>query len=230
MQERSSIREEIRPSRSKCAPYRVLSSCRRAERCVDGENEALELRDGDKGRYLGKGCAERCEERETKKNRSGHHRHERSRPGGHRQDDGLPSTARKPSRTWAPTPFWAYRWPWHALPPTTSGCPSTAISAVPTPRPLPVPMMNIINGGSHSDAPIAFQEFMIRPVGAPVAQGGSAHGRRGVPQPQEGAARARSVDGRGRRGRFRSRAERTRTLSIPSSRPSRRPAMFPART
>ena len=34
-------------------------------------------------------------------------------------------------------------------------------------RVLPVPMMNIINGGSHSDSPIAFQEFMIRPVGAP---------------------------------------------------------------
>ena len=32
---------------------------------------------------------------------------------------------------------------------------------------MPVPMMNIINGGSHSDAPIAFQEIMIRPVGAP---------------------------------------------------------------
>ena len=31
---------------------------------------------------------------------------------------------------------------------------------------LPVPMMNIINGGSHSDAPIAFQEFMVMPVGA----------------------------------------------------------------
>lgn len=31
---------------------------------------------------------------------------------------------------------------------------------------LPVPMMNIMNGGSHSDSPIAFQEFMIRPVGA----------------------------------------------------------------
>ena len=31
---------------------------------------------------------------------------------------------------------------------------------------LPVPMMNIINGGSHSDSPIAFQEFMIRPIGA----------------------------------------------------------------
>ena len=35
---------------------------------------------------------------------------------------------------------------------------------------LPVPMMNIINGGAHSDAPIAFQEFMIRPVGAPSAR------------------------------------------------------------
>jgi enolase len=33
-------------------------------------------------------------------------------------------------------------------------------------RTLPVPMMNIVNGGSHSDAPIAFQEFMIMPVGA----------------------------------------------------------------
>lgn len=33
-------------------------------------------------------------------------------------------------------------------------------------RILPVPMMNIINGGSHSDSPIAFQEFMIRPIGA----------------------------------------------------------------
>ena len=31
---------------------------------------------------------------------------------------------------------------------------------------LPVPMMNIVNGGSHSDAPIAFQEFMILPIGA----------------------------------------------------------------
>lgn len=34
------------------------------------------------------------------------------------------------------------------------------------PTVMPVPMMNIINGGAHSDSPIAFQEFMIRPVGA----------------------------------------------------------------
>ena len=44
---------------------------------------------------------------------------------------------------------------------------------------LPVPMMNIINGGAHSDAPIAFQEFMIRPVGAPYRC-------RGLPRPPEG--------------------------------------------
>jgi len=36
----------------------------------------------------------------------------------------------------------------------------------PNARVIPIPMMNIINGGSHSDAPIAFQEFMIRPKGA----------------------------------------------------------------
>jgi len=36
-------------------------------------------------------------------------------------------------------------------------------------RTLPVPMMNIINGGSHSDAPIAFQEFMVMPVKAKIS-------------------------------------------------------------
>ena len=35
-------------------------------------------------------------------------------------------------------------------------------------RVLPVPMMNVINGGAHSDAPIDIQEFMIAPVGAPT--------------------------------------------------------------
>lgn len=38
----------------------------------------------------------------------------------------------------------------------------------PNAKVLPMPMMNIINGGSHSDAPIDFQEFMIVPVGAPT--------------------------------------------------------------
>src|SRR5258708_40239078 len=38
----------------------------------------------------------------------------------------------------------------------------------PNAKVLPVPMMNIINGGAHSDAPIDFQEFMIMPKGAPT--------------------------------------------------------------
>ena len=45
-------------------------------------------------------------------------------------------------------------------------------------RVLPVPMMNIINGGVHADNPIDFQEFMIMPVGAPTLCRGAAHGRR----------------------------------------------------
>ena len=39
-------------------------------------------------------------------------------------------------------------------------------------RLLPVPMMNIINGGVHADNPIDFQEFMIMPVGAPIVRRG----------------------------------------------------------
>jgi enolase len=37
----------------------------------------------------------------------------------------------------------------------------------PSARVLPVPMMNIVNGGAHADNPIDFQEFMVMPVGAP---------------------------------------------------------------
>lgn len=46
------------------------------------------------------------------------------------------------------------------------GTPLYRYLGTPDSRILPVPMMNILNGGSHSDSPIAFQEFMIRPVGA----------------------------------------------------------------
>jgi enolase len=46
------------------------------------------------------------------------------------------------------------------------GTPLYRYLGAPNSNVLPVPMMNILNGGSHSDSPIAFQEFMIRPVGA----------------------------------------------------------------
>jgi enolase len=46
----------------------------------------------------------------------------------------------------------------------------------PNAKVLPVPMMNIINGGAHSDAPIDFQEFMVMPIGAPTFREGLRYG------------------------------------------------------
>ena len=54
-----------------------------------------------------------------------------------------------------------------------------------TARVLPVPMMNIVNGGVHADNPIDFQEFMILPVGAPTLARGGALGRGDLPHAEE---------------------------------------------
>ena len=43
---------------------------------------------------------------------------------------------------------------------------------------LPLPMMNVINGGAHADNPIDVQEFMIMPVGAPTFSEGCVWERR----------------------------------------------------
>ncbi|HNX66357.1 MAG TPA: phosphopyruvate hydratase [Bacteroidales bacterium] len=130
-----------------------------------GENEALELRDGDKNRYLGKGVLKAvhnvnnviaeeingmdvtdqvgidmkmCEldGTPTKSNL------------GANAILGVSLACAKAAAAYHGLPLYRY----------IGGTNATV---------LPVPMMNIINGGSHSDAPIAFQEFMIRPVGAP---------------------------------------------------------------
>ena len=69
-------------------------------------------------------------------------------------------------------------------------------------RTLPVPMMNIINGGAHADNPIDFQEFMVMPVGAPTFREGAAHGSRGVPHPEGGAQEGRTQHQRRRRRRL----------------------------
>lgn len=129
-----------------------------------GENEALELRDGDKKRYLGKGVLKavanindiiapalmgmnvleqtqidakliELDGTKTKSNL------------GANALLGVSLAAAKAAANYLGLPLYRY-----------IGGTNTYV--------LPVPMMNIINGGSHSDAPIAFQEFMIRPVGA----------------------------------------------------------------
>ncbi|MEA5129022.1 MAG: phosphopyruvate hydratase [Proteiniphilum sp.] len=129
-----------------------------------GENEALELRDGDKSRYLGKGVLKavanvndtiapallgmnvleqtqidaRLLELDGTKTKSNL---------GANALLGVSLAVAKAAANYLGLPLYRY-----------IGGTNTYV--------LPVPMMNIINGGSHSDAPIAFQEFMIRPVGA----------------------------------------------------------------
>ena len=72
---------------------------------------------------------------------------------------------------------------------------------------LPVPMMNIINGGAHADNSVDLQEFMIAPFGADEVLRSAAHGRRGVPHAEEGAQQEGLLDRGRRRGRLRPNAE-----------------------
>ena len=68
---------------------------------------------------------------------------------------------------------------------------------------LPVPLMNILNGGKHADSTVDFQEFMIVPVGATTFREALRMGAEVLPQPEEGAARQGPEHGRRRRGRLR---------------------------
>ena len=79
-------------------------------------------------------------------------------------------------------------------------------------RVLPVPMMNVLNGGAHADNSVDFQEFMVVPVGAGVVRRVPADGRRGVPRAQEDA---RASAGSAPRSA-------TRAASRPTSSPTRR--------
>ncbi|MCW3786178.1 phosphopyruvate hydratase [Plebeiibacterium sediminum] len=135
-----------------------------------GEHEALELRDGDKSRYLGKGVQKavanvndviapelvgfsvldqvgvdtKMLEMDGTKTKS---------KLGANAILGVSLATAKAAAEYLEMPLYRYIG-------GTNACT------------LPVPMMNIINGGSHSDATIAFQEFMIRPIGAPTFREG----------------------------------------------------------
>ncbi len=130
-----------------------------------GENEALELRDGDKKRYLGKGVLKAVENvnaliapalaGESAFDQRGIDLKMIALDGTKTKSKlganailGVSLAVAKAAAAELNVPLYRY-----------IGGTNTYT--------LPVPMMNIINGGSHSDAPIAFQEFMIRPVGAP---------------------------------------------------------------
>ena len=85
----------------------------------------------------------------------------------------------------------------------SSGLPLHRYLGGPGARVLPVPMMNIINGGAHADNPIDIQEFMIMPVGADSFAEGRAHGRGGVSHLTRRAEKGRPQHQCRRRGRIR---------------------------
>ena len=97
----------------------------------------------------------------------------------------------------------ACRWPWPTPPPKRRGLPLYRYVGGVGAHVLPVPMMNVINGGAHADNNVDLQEFMIVPVGAASFCGGAAMGRRDLSPAQGRAARAGPVDRRRRRGRLR---------------------------
>ena len=70
---------------------------------------------------------------------------------------------------------------------------------------LPVPMMNVINGGAHADNSVDLQEFMVVPAGAPTFSDGPADGHRGLPRAEGDPEGARARDHGRRRGRLRAR-------------------------
>ena len=129
-----------------------------------GENEALELRDGDKGRYLGKGVLKAVENVNTviaPALKGDCVFGQRAIDQKMLALDGTPTKSKLGanailgvSLAVAQAAAKALNMPLYRY---IGGCNAYA---------LPVPMMNIINGGAHSDAPIAFQEFMIRTIGA----------------------------------------------------------------
>jgi len=130
-----------------------------------GENEALELRDGDKNRYLGKGVLKAVHNVNNVIAEDINGMDVTDQAGVDKKMielDGTPTKSNLGANAILGVSLAVAKAAaqLHGLPLFRYIGGTNAVT-------LPVPMMNIINGGSHSDAPIAFQEFMIRPVGAP---------------------------------------------------------------
>ena len=129
-----------------------------------GEHEAVELRDGDPARYFGKGVLKAVSNvnniiAPALKGQCVFE--QQSIDKVMRELDGTPNKSRLGANAILAVSL--------AVAKAAAACqrvPLYRYLGTPNSNVLPVPMMNIINAGSHSDSPIAFQEFMIRPVGA----------------------------------------------------------------
>ena len=129
-----------------------------------GENEALELRDGDANRYLGKGVMKAVENVNTiiaPALKGDCVLNQRALDYKMIALDGTPTKSKLGANAVLGVSLAAAQAAAKAL-----NMPLYRYIGGSNAYTLPVPMMNIVNGGAHSDAPIAFQEFMIRPVGA----------------------------------------------------------------
>ena len=131
-----------------------------------GEHEAVELRDGTKGRYLGKGVLKAVA------NVTNHIAPELVGYNAldqitidkvMRELDGTPTKKKLGANAILGVSMAVARASAAQL-----GLPLYKYLGGPNAKVLPVPMMNILNGGAHSDAPIDFQEFMIIPKGLPT--------------------------------------------------------------
>jgi enolase len=129
-----------------------------------GAHEAVELRDGDKGRYLGKGVLKAVEAVNGEIYEALGEMAAADQVAIDQiliELDGTPNKSRLGA---------------NAILGVSLACAKAAANSFEMPlyryvggtsaRTLPVPMMNIVNGGMHADNPIDFQEFMIMPVGA----------------------------------------------------------------
>ena len=129
-----------------------------------GAHEAIELRDGDKKRYLGKGVMKAVEavNGEIFDALSGMEAQDQRRvDDALRKLDGTPNKARLGANAILGVSLAVAKAAAEA-----SGLPLYRYLGGANAHLLPVPMMNIINGGAHADNPIDIQEFMIMPVGA----------------------------------------------------------------
>ncbi len=130
-----------------------------------GENEALELRDEDKTRYLGKGVLKAVYNVNSVISEEVMGMDVTDQIGIDMKMIELDGTPTK--STLGANAILGVSLACAKAAAAFHGLPLYRYLGGPNAHILPVPMMNIINGGSHSDAPIAFQEFMIRPKGAP---------------------------------------------------------------
>ncbi|MCW5715252.1 MAG: phosphopyruvate hydratase [Bauldia sp.] len=131
-----------------------------------GAHEAVELRDGDKNRYGGKGVLKAIEAVNTEifEAIGGMEAEEQIHiDRTMRELDGTPNKSRLGANAILGVSLAVAK-----AAAAASGLPLYRYLGGPSARTLPVPLMNIINGGMHADNPIDFQEFMIMPVGAPT--------------------------------------------------------------